>query len=141
MKWLNGVYGIVFDDDKIATHVVHRPSDEKVPIVTEVPIDDTFSLSYGWDEQNARLEKGKTVYELKDQFGKKVGPNAGATWGGKAAQFEEMAKEADAELKLATKSKSPEALSMAATEFATPLKARKAEQTRKAREALNERKE
>lgn len=95
VSWLNGVYGLVFDNKGLLTHILHRPSQVKVQFQGEVAVDATWCLLCNYDDMGARIEKGKTVYRMKDQFEKKTGPHADLPWTGKAPKFADLAGEMD----------------------------------------------
>lgn len=141
LDWLGGVYGLVFDTKGALVEVLHRPTATKAPFVSEVTVDASWTIVANYDDASARLEKGKTMYRLRDQFTKKQGPFAEPAWTGKAPKFQETAAAEDEKIKEACRHESPAAKEQVRQAFVTPLKEKQATQTMRAREKLAERKE
>ena len=68
LHWGNiGVFGFKFKDG-LATHIVHRPTKKEVPIPTEVHITSSFEINYNWSDSNALASKGAAKFKLIDFF-------------------------------------------------------------------------
>ena len=83
ISWDKGCYKFVWEEG-LATHVVHVPSNTKVPLEDHTRIKKDFVLSQNHSDCSAVVSKGVSKYTLSQFFGDDEGPSAIPTWIGNA---------------------------------------------------------
>lgn len=141
VNWLHGVYVVTFGTDGSATHVEHRPTRCEIPVPDDIQFNTEFVIINNWDDAAAQVERGRTKYKFKDMFSKNQGPNLVQTWCGRADGWATVAAACVAEVQRNLSKQVAEDVAAAAESFITPVKAKRAEATARARTMLAERKQ
>lgn len=141
VNWLHGVYSVTFGEDGAATEVEHRPTRCVIPVPDDIQFNTSFAIVNDWDDSAAQVERGRTKYRLREMFGKSQGPNLMPTWCGKADGWSTVAAACAAEVQHTMAKQVAEDAAAAEQSFITPIKAKRAEATAKARTMLAARKQ
>ena len=133
-----GVYGDVQFKEGVAISVVHRPTQDIAEIDPDARITKVWRIRNPWDDHGAQFFKSKTVYrKIADFFEAGKGPHKIPTLRGASGPWKRHVQEAYETVARVKKTLVSEEDKAA---FTTPIKAAKSAGSKRAREALMQRK-